>query len=158
MNLSEILTEKELKIRTWWLRLILLSVLVGAVNLITTFFQTESLAQNGRLLLSSTLSFIVSAFLFNYGIYYCAYLRAGTKYLLFAIVLMALAIPGLLFLYFNPETPAHLKQELGVFPIAYTMLYGSAFIVLSYKMRKINLKIKRRGPASPAPSCGGTHP
>lgn len=144
---TEFLDASELKIRKYWLRVLLI---FAAIGVCTGFFDLAAASSDGP---RSTLAILgsfsksiftaVTACASYYMLYHCSYKHPGTKYLTFSIPFMFFsAFYELYECIFSPESSFNNAIVWGFLATICVLSVGWA--ALSVRLRKINKKVQHR--------------
>lgn len=129
--------EKELKIKKWWLRVFLVSLVFALI--------TSSMHPDFVNLPKGAMFFgIASACFYKFMFYYFGYLRKGTIFLTFALFLFAFGLGMQLLLFLFPINIRFLQlfksnlDKINPMLLILEYLISLSFFYITVKLRKIN--------------------
>lgn len=141
-NLPIAFNEEQQKIRKRWLfwaiKFTFALTLLFSLILAALSFLSEEGAQ-WSLFVFACVGLIIGS-LYLYILYRCAYVKPGTKFLLFALIAGGISIASIIFNFFTQ--PIEDGMDLG-FRVT-DLIFESWIFYLNFLMRKINLSVKNQ--------------
>ncbi len=142
--------EKDKKFKSFWLAAIIALTLF---NLVFTLLQTNEVFQKNSILqsvpvfsLTLNITTTITTLLFLFAIYYCSYRKPGTKLLTFMLISYPAGVVITMIMAILGKMPIEF-QSLSAVTITILQQAAALWIfTLNWKVRKINLKLRRASP------------